>query len=361
MDHASTEPRRERRGDSSPAMGSNVTGSSFNGAASGTTRRPRVPPGRGDCGGGFNGAASGTTRRHRRQRPRRQHIRGFNGAASGTTRRHVALHVVVQFQHRASTEPRRERRGDSHREECGSCFQVASTEPRRERRGDAGGSAYTDPPAAASTEPRRERRGDSDSTSRMIRSIWLQRSRVGNDAETGRSGAGHVERHGELQRSRVGNDAETWSLTGKRALGTWASTEPRRERRGDSPRTGVFLALPCCFNGAASGTTRRPRPRGWAAPWNSWLQRSRVGNDAETLESSLVSIEAFLLQRSRVGNDAETEAVSVDGSEMSSLQRSRVGNDAETPRRKGCHHTGCRCFNGAASGTTRRPSRITPP
>ncbi len=182
---------------------------SFNGAASGTTRRPRTKPcssasrislqrsrvgndaetGHNDvsrlAANCFNGAASGTTRRQGRREGGRRRCPGFNGAASGTTRR-PALPSLLP------------------RNESGFNGAASGTTRRRGRR-----SARWRMYGTASTEPRRERRGDTKSTQPLKNNfLLLQRSRVGNDAETVTLNRVRTTRW-RLQRSRVGNDAET--------------------------------------------------------------------------------------------------------------------------------------------------------
>ncbi len=163
-----------------------------------------------------------------------------------------------------------------------------------------------------------------------VRSRMLQRSRVGNDAETPKAHNARGLDPVELQRSRVGNDAETIQALMSSHHLPLASTEPRRERRGDAPAGGGLdargiasteprrerrgdrvtdgtagsqsrasteprrerrgdcrlgkagLYLGPGFNGAASGTTRRLAHKAHNLGVVSSLQRSRVGNDAET-------------------------------------------------------------------------------
>ncbi len=182
----------------------------------------------------------------------------------------------------ASTEPRRERRGDplaplAHPFSL-SCFNGAASGTTR-RHKDQEGDTHK---AEASTEPRRERRGDPIALAEVGTEEVLQRSRVGNDAET------HCCHGGRRYGGRSFNGAasgttrrpEGWEFV---RFGVWvASTEPRRERRGDPlAKSGPFLPN-LRFNGAASGTTRRRSKITGGLSGRLVLQRSRVGNDAET-------------------------------------------------------------------------------
>ncbi len=254
---ASTEPRRERRGDASRLSVYSGLFGGFNGAASGTTRRP--PP----------------KRRCRRSGSLLQRSRVGNDAETATEK------LTLDAAFIASTEPRRERRGDCQGHLRPVAKPYASTEPRRERRGDAVAHARNPQHVRASTEPRRERRGDkipplprqhwhgsfngaaSGTTRRLMCACPSGSARWGfNGAASGttRRRFGSIGPWNSRFPCFNGAASGTTRRLNVTASSIWeavASTEPRRERRGDSAHGGQHHHGISRFNGAASGTTRR--------------------------------------------------------------------------------------------------------